>query len=339
MRWMMLSLVVVVLAVSSWWVTVEDGEAPPAVARKTFVPPQPSTAVTPSRVAPKLDPAQEAALKAKEYKNTNTGTSPLAPDSTQPATASADAVPGTLLPAKAGPPDDSRPYLGIVPSESPSFEQLKAHLHVPCDGGTIIAEVAEGSPSFDRFKAFDIITSINGLSIKSGDELRVLLNDRRPGENILFDVIRRDSPVTVRITLGNVPEELKKMDESKSDLAPEELEMQHKKIASIKSQEQPDSGAWLGVVVTESDRLLETLQVHRGFSGGVCVQNVVENSVALKEGIAPGDVILEFNGTPLNHLADLQERLRNTGWNTNFSLTLLHQGQHRTITTFIPKSR
>lgn len=310
MRLALIGLAVAVLAFSCWMSLSENPESAPSAAIVAIKPPKPATAVTPSREAPRLDPVQEAAIKAREQRVISAD-APVAPTGTSPTpNATMRNEPAPILPVPAAPADDSRPYLGIIPAEGPTFEQLKAHLDVPCEGGTLVMEVVEGSPASGRFQAKDIITSLNGRAIKDGEELRALLNDRKPGESVLFDVIRRNSPLTLRVNLGETPEE-----------------PQH-----------ADSGAWLGVLLTEADLLMDTLQAQKDFKGGVCVQNVAEGSVALKEGLAPGDVILEFNGQALRSLVDLQEHLRKTGWNSTFNLTVLHKGRERLISTFIQKS-
>ena len=60
--------------------------------------------------------------------------------------------------------------------------------------------------------------------------------------------------------------------------------------------------------------------------GGVEIQNVVPDSVALRSGLRPGDVLLEYNGEPIDTLATLTSRVRSGGEGSPVSLRLRRNG-------------
>lgn len=60
--------------------------------------------------------------------------------------------------------------------------------------------------------------------------------------------------------------------------------------------------------------------------GGVRIQNLVADSVALRSGLRPGDVVLEFNGERIDTLATLSSRVRSGGEGSPVSLRLRRDG-------------
>lgn len=60
--------------------------------------------------------------------------------------------------------------------------------------------------------------------------------------------------------------------------------------------------------------------------GGVEIQGVVPDSVAVRSGLRPGDVLLEYNGEPIDTLATLTSRVRSGGEGSPVSLRLRRDG-------------
>jgi len=60
--------------------------------------------------------------------------------------------------------------------------------------------------------------------------------------------------------------------------------------------------------------------------GGVMIQAVIPDSVALRSGLQPDDVILEYNGEPIDTLATLTSRVRSGGEGSPVSLRLRRNG-------------
>ncbi|MDO4643673.1 MAG: DegQ family serine endoprotease [Cardiobacteriaceae bacterium] len=91
---------------------------------------------------------------------------------------------------------------------------------------------------------------------------------------------------------------------------------------------------WLGVRVQGLD---QTLAESFGMDSprGALVAEVVENSPAAKSGIENGDVILQFNGKPINKSADLPAIVASTPIGETATLKLLRDGKEITIKTEI----
>ena len=60
--------------------------------------------------------------------------------------------------------------------------------------------------------------------------------------------------------------------------------------------------------------------------GGVRIQSVVSDSVALRSGLLPDDVILEYNGEPIDTLAALTQRIQGGGEGSPVSLRIRRNG-------------
>src|SRR5207244_1020487 len=65
---------------------------------------------------------------------------------------------------------------------------------------------------------------------------------------------------------------------------------------------------------------------------GAIVAQVLPGAAAAKAGLEPGDVIIEFNGRPVNKSDDLQRAVVGTRPGTSVPVKLLRNKQERTLT-------
>jgi len=101
------------------------------------------------------------------------------------------------------------------------------------------------------------------------------------------------------------------------------------------------------------DQLVETGKVIRGFLGvsiqdmtseeapffgidkdtkGVLIPEVTEDSAAEKAGLKPGDIIIKFNGQPVEAAKDLQNRVAALKPDTDVEIVVLRNGEQKTVT-------
>jgi putative serine protease PepD len=74
------------------------------------------------------------------------------------------------------------------------------------DGGARIAEVRPGTPAEEAgLEAGDVVTAVAGAEVGSADELRRLVDARKPGDEVELTVERGGETVTVDVTLGTRP--------------------------------------------------------------------------------------------------------------------------------------
>jgi serine protease Do len=147
--------------------------------------------------------------------------------------------------------------------------------------GVLVQEVQPGGPA-DRagLKAGDIITTVDGRSIKDGDDLVNEIASRRPGSTVRLGYVREGKPMDTTVTIGDRDKVFAEMTNSQPETAQEG---------------EGDAGeAKLGVVVRDAPPAL-TAKLH---TSGVLVDSVRTGSFADLQGVAPGLVITRVNKQP-----------------------------------------
>jgi serine protease Do len=87
---------------------------------------------------------------------------------------------------------------------------------------------------------------------------------------------------------------------------------------------------WLGVSIQQvTPALAESLGLGR--AAGAMVANVNEDGPAARGGLRRGDIILEFDGTPIDTVRDLTRTVADTGPGVRASIRLLRDGAERTL--------
>jgi len=72
--------------------------------------------------------------------------------------------------------------------------------------GALVARILPGSPAADSgLKAGDLITAVNGKTIKDGRQLVQDIGDLAPGTSVHLDVLRKAQTKQVALTLGTMP--------------------------------------------------------------------------------------------------------------------------------------
>jgi serine protease Do len=157
-------------------------------------------------------------------------------------------------------------------------------------GGVTVSDVTAGSPAEEAgIKVGDTIISVDGKTVKNGDELVSDIASRRPGTKVVLGFVRngkkQDATVTVTDRAKLFAARLGEEDENAEDTAPKESK--------------------LGVTVrgVTSD-MAERLDIPAG--KGVIVQDVKPGSFADDTGLTRGDVILEVNKQPVNSEDDFK---------------------------------
>lgn len=72
--------------------------------------------------------------------------------------------------------------------------------------GALIAEVTQGSAAAQGgLEVGDIVTAVDALTVFSIDELAARVRSYLPGDEVVLDVIRDGGTITLRVTLGTLP--------------------------------------------------------------------------------------------------------------------------------------
>jgi serine protease Do len=101
-------------------------------------------------------------------------------------------------------------YLGV--STQSVNESVAFQLGLPVDtGALVVGTLGDGPAAGAGISEGDVITSIDGRAVRTGDDISDILADLRPGERVEIDVVRpdgRQASMTVRLGTRPLPTEL-----------------------------------------------------------------------------------------------------------------------------------
>jgi S1-C subfamily serine protease len=133
-----------------------------------------------------------------------------------------------LLPRLREGEEIERAYLGV--RMATVTEDLASEIDLPADSGALLERVEEGDPADEAglrgsetdeltgeiTDPGDLIVAIEGEPVRSADDVVALVAGKQPGDTIAVELFRGDDRRTVRVELGERPEELGG-DESEED--------------------------------------------------------------------------------------------------------------------------
>ena len=147
--------------------------------------------------------------------------------------------------------------------------------------GVLVQQVQPNGPADKAgIKAGDIITTVDGRSIKDGDDLVNEIASRRPGSTIRLGYMRDGKPMDTTVTIGDRDKVFADLNNPQPETA---------------QQGEGDAGETkLGVVVRDAPSAM-TAKIH---TSGVLVESVRTGSFADLQGVEPGLVITRVNKQP-----------------------------------------
>jgi serine protease Do len=152
--------------------------------------------------------------------------------------------------------------------------------------GVLVEQTYQDTPAAGKLKNGDIVTAINGKSVKDSNQLRSIVAGTQPGKEISFSVFRKGKNVDVPIKIGEQPDELADLHKTGGN--------------SDNGNNGNDSGQvettakTLGLhLATPNDDLIQRYGLDSDISKGALVTGVDRRSAAALAGIQPGDVITQ----------------------------------------------
>jgi serine protease Do len=147
--------------------------------------------------------------------------------------------------------------------------------------GVLVQQIQPGGPAEKAgLKVGDIITTVDGRSIKDGDDLVNEITTRRPGSTIRLGYMRDGKPGDTTATIGDLDKVFADQANQQAEAGPDD---------------QGDAGeAKLGMVVRE----VSPATAAKLHMPGVVIQSVRTGSFADLQGLAPGLVIVRINKQP-----------------------------------------
>ncbi|MCY3594019.1 MAG: trypsin-like peptidase domain-containing protein [Bacteroidetes bacterium] len=213
-----------------------------------------------------------------------------------------------------------RGFLGI------RFDRVSRSLANAMDappGSAQVSQVQKGTAADKAgVKAGDIIAGIDGAELADHLLLRATIGNKSPGDQVLLDIIRGEDRIQIEVTLGSLPEDLSRNNESGENRGEEQGEMDE-----------------LGLVLRNLDR--ETLEEFYGVSEeveGVWIQSIDESSNAYDESdLRFRDVIVEINKEPVTDIGDFRRAYRDIEPGTTFLVKVLRaQPVNEEMEEFLP---
>ena len=99
------------------------------------------------------------------------------------------------------------PYMGV--SYVPLNPAIAAYLGIQETQGVVIASVVSGSPADQAgLKANDVITKVDGQTLKGDSDLAQIINDHKPGDTLTLTVVRGTQNLQLKVKLADMPASL-----------------------------------------------------------------------------------------------------------------------------------
>ena len=199
----------------------------------------------------------------------------------------------------------------------------------------------------------DVITRFDGEKVRSARQLGRLVGETPPGREVAIEVQRGDATRTLSATLSEGPHRVHGGDLS-ARVRDFDIEVDVPELLHMRRGEGPHVLRWhaeeghdftgalfaprprLGIRFIElGDQLADFFKV--ASDDGVLVTSVEEASPAAAAGIKAGDVLLEFDGTPIRHGRDLQQKVRKAQAGGTVAIKLQRDGGPMDVEVTLPE--
>jgi serine protease Do len=182
----------------------------------------------------------------------------------------------------------SRGWIGV--QIQPVTADIADSLGLKKAEGALVAEPQPNGPAAKAgIESGDVITAVNGETVKDARELARTIGGLAPGAAVKLNVLHKGQDKVVTLTLGQLPNTLAaKADTDNSD-----------KGGAKRGTDVPR----LGLTLAPADT------VAGAGKDGVVVTEVDPNSAAAERGFKEGDVILEVAGKSVTNAGDVREAI------------------------------
>jgi serine protease Do len=182
----------------------------------------------------------------------------------------------------------SRGWIGV--QIQPVTQDIADSMGLKKAEGALVADPQKDGPAAKAgVEAGDVITAVNGQTVKDARELARIIGGFAPGSTTKLDVLHKGKSKVISLTLGQLPS----TQEAKADIDAEG------KGSSSHGMEVPR----LGMTVAPASK------VDGAGKEGVVVTKVEPKSAAADRGVKKGDVILEVAGKTVANPGDVREAI------------------------------
>src|SRR6478672_1933715 len=183
----------------------------------------------------------------------------------------------------------SRGWIGV--QIQPVTQDIADSLGLKKAEGALVADPQKDGPAAKAgIDSGDVITSVNGQSVKDARELARIIGGLAPGNAVKLNVLHKGQDKVINLTLGQLPNSVEaKADTGKGDQG----------NATPRGTDVPK----LGLTVAPAN------SVAGAGKDGVVVTEVDPKSAAAERGFKEGDVILEVAGKNVTSAGDVREAI------------------------------
>jgi serine protease Do len=204
----------------------------------------------------------------------------------------------------------TRGWLGV--QVQPVTADIADSLGLKDARGAIVDNPQDGSPAAKAgIEAGDVITAVNGASIKDSRDLARTIATLAPGSSVKLDVFHKGDSKTVTLALGELPNE--------------------QQAKASEGRAQPGAGTpRLGLSLAPAG------DVQGAGQKGVVVTEVDPQGPAAQRGIQTGDVILNVGGKPVANVGEVRSELAQAKFSGKNSVLLQVKSAEATRFVAVP---
>lgn len=216
---------------------------------------------------------------------------------------------------------------------------------LPSTSGALVGEVEDDSPAATAgFRANDVVVEFDGERVRSARQLTRLVQETPSGRAVQAVVVRDGQ----RVTLNVIPREsnagaferFRDLEDFgrkfRYEVPPTPPARRAPTPRPPRAPLPPDVDEWmfsrsssrLGITV---DDLSEQLASYFGAKDGVLVTTVRDASAAATAGLKAGDVITQFNGSPVDSPAELRRSIQRLDDGAEFTIDIVRDRKPMTL--------
>lgn len=176
----------------------------------------------------------------------------------------------------------------LDPNIDPEYLGLKE-----AEGAVLTSIVANGPAAKAGARPYDIVTEINGKTIRSSIDLLDTIGDAKVGSTVTMKVVRDRKPVTLKVQVMARP-----------DMSARSRQQAPKTYSGQKA------AFGLGFTVTDlNDELRNNFRIPSEVKNPVII-DIESGSIASMAGLQVGDVVVDVNKKPVNKALDVSKFLK-----------------------------
>ena len=182
----------------------------------------------------------------------------------------------------------SRGWIGV--QIQPVTQDIADSLGLKKAEGALVAEPQSNGPAAKAgIESGDVITAVNGETVKDARELARTIGGLAPGSSVKLSVLHKGQDKTVDLTLGTLPNnvEAKADNDNDDNKSPHGTDVPKLGLTVAPAKNVEGAGSKEGVVVTEVD----------------------PKSSAAEHGFKEGDVILQVGGKAVSNANDVRDAI------------------------------